>query len=86
MKPFWTHLFVHLGEEAQVESQFGLFGDIANLDAIYVHGFHGTYHMLRNQIGRTRWKSKMTCVICNLALVRLEIVLVSVQDRCMGCA
>ena len=27
------HLFVLLGEEAQVEAQFGLFGDSANLDA-----------------------------------------------------
>jgi hypothetical protein len=32
-KPFWTHLMVLLGEEAQVEAQFGLFGDSANLDA-----------------------------------------------------
>ena len=27
------HLFVLLDEEAQVEAQFGLFGDSANLDA-----------------------------------------------------
>jgi hypothetical protein len=32
-KPFLTHLMVLLGEEAQVEAQFGLFGDSANLDA-----------------------------------------------------
>ena len=32
-KPFWTHLMVLLGEEAQVEAQFGLFRDSANLDA-----------------------------------------------------
>ena len=45
------------GEEAQVEAWFGLFGDGANLDARQVHGLHGTYHMLRNQFGRTRWNS-----------------------------
>ena len=28
----------------------------------------------------------MTCVIWNLTLIHLEIVLVSVQDRCMVCA
>jgi hypothetical protein len=32
-KPFWTHLLVLLGEETQMEARFGLFGDIANLDA-----------------------------------------------------
>ena len=33
-KPFWTHLLVLLGEEAQVDARFDLFGDSANLDAI----------------------------------------------------
>jgi len=32
-KPFWKHLLVLLGEEAQVEARFGLFRDNANLDA-----------------------------------------------------
>ena len=31
-----------LGQGAQVESRFGLFGDSANLDARYMHGLHGT--------------------------------------------
>ena len=31
-KSFWTHPMV-LGDKAQVEAHFGLFGDIANLDA-----------------------------------------------------
>jgi len=31
--PFWKHLLVLLGEEAQVEARFGLFRDSANLDA-----------------------------------------------------
>ena len=41
-----------LGEEAQVEDRFDLFGDSANLDARLVHGLHETYHMLRNPFGR----------------------------------
>jgi len=57
-----------------VEARFGLFGDSANLDARYVHGLHGTYNMLGNQCGCTRWNSLMTCVIWNLALVCLETV------------
>jgi len=47
------HLLVLLGEGAQVDARFGLFGDSANLDAILVHGLHGTYQMLGNQSGRT---------------------------------
>ena len=32
-KSFWTHQMVLLGDEAQVEAHFGLFGDSANLDS-----------------------------------------------------
>jgi len=32
-KPFWTHLLVLLGEGAEVDARFCLFGDSANLDA-----------------------------------------------------
>ena len=45
---------VLLGEGAQMDAQFGLFGDSSNLDAIKVHGLHGTYQMLGNQFGLTR--------------------------------
>jgi hypothetical protein len=38
---------VLLGDEAQVETQFCPFGYSANLDAIYVHDLHRTYHRLR---------------------------------------
>jgi hypothetical protein len=31
-KSFWTHPMVLLGDEAQVEARFSLFGDSANLD------------------------------------------------------
>jgi hypothetical protein len=33
---FWTHLMVLLGDEAQVEARFSLFGDSTNLDTRYV--------------------------------------------------
>jgi hypothetical protein len=42
------------GKWAQVEAQFGLFGHSANLDARQGHSLHGTYHMLKNEFGRTR--------------------------------
>ena len=32
-KSFWTHQMVLLGDEAQVEARFGLFGDSANVDS-----------------------------------------------------
>ena len=32
-KWFWMHPMVLLGDEAQLEAQFGPFGDIPNLDA-----------------------------------------------------
>jgi hypothetical protein len=33
IKLFWTHLMVLLGDEAQVDAHFGLFGDRANPDS-----------------------------------------------------
>ena len=48
-------------------------------------GLHRTYHRLENHFGRTRWNSKLTRVLSSHVLVRLEMVLVSVQDRCMVC-
>ena len=52
-KLFWTHQMVLLGDEAQVEVRFGLFGDSANLDARSLHGLRRSYHRLRNRFGRT---------------------------------
>ena len=34
-KSFWMHPMVLLGEGAQVEARFGLFGDSANLDRMW---------------------------------------------------
>jgi hypothetical protein len=40
------HLLELLGDKAQVEARFGLFGDSGNLDK--VRGLHQTYRRLRN--------------------------------------
>jgi hypothetical protein len=48
---------VLLGDDAQVEADFDLFGDSGSLDTRYVHGFYRTYHGLRNHFRRTRWNS-----------------------------
>jgi hypothetical protein len=39
---------VLLGDEAQVEDHFGLFGDSDILDAREVHGLRRMYHRLKN--------------------------------------
>jgi hypothetical protein len=46
-----------LGDEAQVEAQFGPFGNSATLDARLVYGLRRTYNRLGNSIGGTRWNS-----------------------------
>jgi hypothetical protein len=74
---------VLLGDEAQVEVRFDLFGDSANLGTRLVNGLPQTYRRLRNLFGRTRWNSYVTWVMSNLISVCLETVLVLVQDRCM---
>ena len=80
------HSMALVSDEAQVQARFGPIGDSANLDRSLVHSLHRTYQRLRNRFGRTRWNSQGTCVMWNVILVRSEIVLVSVQDRCTTCA
>jgi hypothetical protein len=46
-----------LGDKAQVEARFGLFGDNATLDARLAQGLHRTYRRLGNSIEGTRWNS-----------------------------
>jgi len=48
---------VLLGDEAQIEARFSLFGDSANLDARSVHGLRRINHWLGNRFGHTRWNS-----------------------------
>jgi hypothetical protein len=77
---------VLIGDEAQMEACFDPFGDSANLDAGWVRGLLRMYHRLQNYFGRTRWNSQVMWVLVNFVSVRLEMVLVSVQDRCTVCA
>jgi hypothetical protein len=72
---------VLLGDKAQLEARFGPFRDSANFDVRSVHGFHRTYHRLKNHFGRTRWNSLVTGVMWNLVLIHLEIVLILTHDR-----
>ena len=44
-----------LGDVGHVESLFALFGDDANLDARWVHGWRRTYHRL----GKSFWTYSM---------------------------
>jgi hypothetical protein len=70
-----------LGDVGHVESCFSLFGGSVSVGARLVHGLRQMYHRLRNHFGRTRLNSQVMWVMWNLVLVRLETVLVSVQDR-----
>jgi hypothetical protein len=49
-----------LGDEAQVDARFSLFGDSANLDARLVHDLHRTYHKLSNSFRHNQWYSSVT--------------------------
>jgi hypothetical protein len=42
-----------LGDEAEVQARFDLFGDNATPGAKLVHSFRRTYRRLRNSIGGT---------------------------------
>jgi hypothetical protein len=66
-----------LGDDAQVEAQFGLFRDSATLDARLVHDLRRTYRRLRNTIGGTKWNSYLRWVMSNLVLIYFETVLVA---------
>jgi hypothetical protein len=68
-----------------VEARFSLFGDNANPDARWMHDLRRTYRRLRNHFRHTRRNSDVTWVIWNLISVRLETVLVLVQDRSTVC-
>jgi hypothetical protein len=68
-----------------VQVHFSLFGDSADVTARYVHGLRQTYLRLRNHFGCNRWYSLVTRLKRKLVSVHLEIMLVSVQDRCTVC-
>jgi hypothetical protein len=74
-----------LGDEAQVQARFGLFGDSATLGAKLVHGLRRTYRRLGNSIGGIQWNSLVTWVLWNLILICFETELASVQYRSTVC-
>jgi hypothetical protein len=69
-----------------VKAHFDLFGDSFNSGARKVHGLRLMYHRHGNRFGHTRWYSYVMYVNWKLVSVRLDIVLVSAQDRCTVCA
>ena len=48
-----------------------------------MHGLHRTYHRLNDHFGRTRWYSLVMRLKWKLISVRLEMLVVLVQDRRM---
>jgi hypothetical protein len=50
-----------------------------------VHGLRQTYHRLENCFGCIGWCAWVTRLKWKLISVRLETVLVSMQDRCTVC-
>jgi hypothetical protein len=69
-----------------VDARFILLGDNAKLSTRQLHALCRTYYRLRNRFGRTQSNYSVTWVMWNLVSVRLETVLVSVQDRSTVCA
>jgi hypothetical protein len=76
----------HLCDVGHVESHFGSFGDSARVGARQVHDLRQTYHRHGSCFGRNQFYSYVMWVMWNLALVHLEIVLLSLQDWCTVCA
>jgi hypothetical protein len=74
-----------LGDEAQVEARFRLFGDSATLGLRLVRGSCRSYHRLENSFGGTRWNYLVTWVMWNLVLICFETLLAFVQDWCTVC-
>ena len=75
-----------LCDVGHVESHFDPFGDGVSIGARYAHCLRQTYHTLRNHFGHTRWYSLVMRLMWKFNSVRLEIVLLLMQDRCMVCA
>jgi hypothetical protein len=71
---------VHLVDEAQLEARFGPFRDSANHDARSCTVC--AEHTKDSKVILDALDRAPRCVICNLLSICLEIVLVSVQDRC----
>ena len=74
---------VLLRDVGQEETRSGPFGESRRkIDA----RFAPNAHRLGNHFGRNRWYFYVTCVRWKLVSIRLEILLISAQDRCPVCA
>ena len=73
---------VLLRDVGQVETRSGPFGDSVNHDAKIDARFAPNAHRLGNHFGHNRWYFYMTWVRWKLVSICLEILLISVQDRC----
>jgi hypothetical protein len=80
------HSMELLGDVGHVEPRFDLFGDSVSIGARLIHSLHQMYHSFRNCFGCTRWNSYVMRLKWKLVSILLEIVLVSLQDRCTVCA
>jgi hypothetical protein len=74
-----------LGDVAYVESCFSLFSDGVSVGVRLVRSLCQTYHRVRNCSGFTQWYSKVMRLKWKLISVRLEIVLILAQERCLVC-
>jgi hypothetical protein len=75
-----------LRDVGHAKSRFGPSGDTVCVVARYVHGLRQTSHWLKNRFEHTRWYSLVTRLRWKLNSVRLEIVGILTQDRCIVCA
>jgi len=73
---------VLLRDVGQVQTCFGPFGNSVNLNARQVHGLCQMHHRLRNHFEPNVWYSYVTWVKWKLVSVHLEIVCISMPDRC----
>jgi hypothetical protein len=74
-----------VSDVGRVESHFSSFGDSVSVGARQMHGLHRTYRRPRNHFGCTRWVSLVTWLKRKHGSVRLEIVLLLMQDWCTVC-
>jgi hypothetical protein len=70
----------------QAEALFDLFGESFDIGARKMHGSRRMFHGNENRFGYTRCYPYVMYVKWKLISVRLEIKLISVQDRCTVCA
>jgi hypothetical protein len=77
---------VLLGDVCQVEAHFGLYADIVSLGTRSVYGLRQMYHGHGNLLRHTQRYFQVTLVKWKLISDRLEVVLISTQDRRTVCA